>query len=107
MQVNWPPRYVAPGVEDNGISGLVVEYIVAIDVTRVRFPADAPFCYHVQCGMLRTSFLDRRGNANSQHICKQKRQRGDSNPCGQSPMDFESISLTARTHCHMAAFFTE
>ena len=24
-----------------GISGLVVEYIVAIDVTRVRFPADA------------------------------------------------------------------
>lgn len=28
----------------NSISGLVVEYIVAIDVTRVRFPADA---YHV------------------------------------------------------------
>ena len=28
-----------------------------------------------------------------------KRQRGDLNPCGQSPMDFESISLTARTHC--------
>ena len=26
-----------------GISGLVVEYIVAIDVTRVRFPADARF----------------------------------------------------------------
>ncbi len=25
--------------------------------------------------------------------------RGDSNPCGQSPMDFESISLTARTQC--------
>ena len=28
------------------------------------------------------------------------RHRGDSNPCGQSPMDFESISLTARTQCH-------
>ena len=27
------------------------------------------------------------------------RHRGDSNPCGQSPMDFESISLAARTHC--------
>ena len=27
------------------------------------------------------------------------RQRGDSNPCGQSPMEFESISLAARTHC--------
>ena len=26
---------------DTSISGLVVEYIVAIDVTRVRFPADA------------------------------------------------------------------
>ena len=31
-----------PRPHDNmGISGLVVEYIVAIDVTRVRFPADA------------------------------------------------------------------
>ena len=28
-----------------------------------------------------------------------KRQRGDSNPCGQSPMDFESISLTTRARC--------
>ena len=30
---------------------------------------------------------------------KRKRQRGDLNPCGQSPMDFKSISLTTRTHC--------
>ena len=28
-----------------------------------------------------------------------KRHRGDSNPCGQSPMDFESISLATRTQC--------
>ena len=28
-----------------GISGLVVEYIAAIDVTRVQFPADA-HCSH-------------------------------------------------------------
>ena len=27
------------------------------------------------------------------------RHRGDSNPCGQSPMDFESISLAALTQC--------
>ena len=27
------------------------------------------------------------------------RHREDSNPCGQSPMDFESISLTAQTQC--------
>jgi hypothetical protein len=31
---------------------------------------------------------------------RQQRHRGGSNPCGQSPMDFESISLTARTQCH-------
>ena len=30
---------------------------------------------------------------------RQNRHRGDSNPCGQSPMAFESISLTARTQC--------
>jgi hypothetical protein len=32
-------------------------------------------------------------------LMSEKRHRGDSNPCGQSPMDFESISLTARTQC--------
>ena len=32
------------------------------------------------------------------------RHRGDSNPCGQSPMDFESISLTARTQCLEVSF---
>ena len=29
----------------SGISGLVVEYIVAIDVTRARYPADALFVH--------------------------------------------------------------
>ena len=33
--------YVKSLAFSNCISGLVVEYIVAIDVTRVRFPADA------------------------------------------------------------------
>ena len=32
----------------SSISGLVVEYIVAIDVTRVRFPADA-FGFALKC----------------------------------------------------------
>ena len=32
-----------------GISGLVVEYIVAIDVTRVRFPADALLHCTIPC----------------------------------------------------------
>jgi hypothetical protein len=30
-------------------------------------------------------------------LMSEKRHRGDSNPCGQSSMDFESISLTAWT----------
>ena len=46
MRVSRPTSDVLAGVEDSSISGLVVEYIVAIDVTRVRFPADAPFCYN-------------------------------------------------------------
>ena len=37
---------VHPRVVSSSISGLVAEYIVAIDVTRVRFPADAlPFLH--------------------------------------------------------------
>ena len=35
--------------------------------------------------------------AQAHSVSHASRQRGDSNPCGQSPMDFESISLTART----------
>ena len=31
--------------DEHSISGLVVEYIVAIDVTRVRFPADASISF--------------------------------------------------------------
>ena len=58
MTYRWPGRdvavwllYLYQGVGQgeimatvwnaNSISGLVVEYIIAIDVTRVRFPADA------------------------------------------------------------------
>ena len=37
------PFLLALETENNSISGLVVEYIVAIDVTRARFPADALF----------------------------------------------------------------
>ena len=32
---------------------------------------------------------------------KCKRHRGDSNPCGQTQMDFKTISLAARTQCHV------
>ena len=37
-------NYLSTQLLSNSISGLVVEYIVAIDVTRVRFPADAVYC---------------------------------------------------------------
>jgi hypothetical protein len=36
---------------------------------------------------------------------RRKRHRGDSNPCGQSPMDFEPISLTAGTQCHVMQLY--
>ena len=39
------PKTPASTTVRSSISGLVVEYIVAIDVTRVRFPADALFPY--------------------------------------------------------------
>ena len=45
MQVSRPTSYVLADGEDSSISGLVVEYIVAIDVTRVRFPADASWVH--------------------------------------------------------------
>jgi hypothetical protein len=45
-------------IMDVRISGLVVEYIVAIDVTRVRFPADA-FCW-----VLLACDLDHRDHSN-------------------------------------------
>ena len=66
VQVSRPTSYVLADGEDSSISGLVVEYIVAIDVTRVRFPADAPFCYNSPAPLkrrstiLQTSFLIRR-----------------------------------------------
>jgi hypothetical protein len=40
-RIGGPANVQVP--DTNGISGLVVEYVVAIDVTRVRFPADAAF----------------------------------------------------------------
>jgi hypothetical protein len=36
---------------------------------------------------------------------KRKRHPGDSNPCGQSPMDFESIPLAAWTTSHVMQLY--
>ena len=36
-----PTELAVSGADAQSTSGLVVEYIIAIDVTRVRFPADA------------------------------------------------------------------
>ena len=50
---------------------------------------------------LRERSLDVLGNSArcSRAATSQQRQRGDLNPCGQSPMDFESITLATRSHC--------
>ena len=36
---------------------------------------------------------------------RKQRHRGDSNPCGQSPMGSRPISLNARTQCHVMQFY--
>ena len=38
---------------------------------------------------------------------RKARQRGDLNPCGQSPMDFESITLATRSHCQWSTLTSE
>jgi hypothetical protein len=50
--------------------------------------------------LARTTASTRKHNSEERHL-------GDSNPCGQSPMDFESISLAARTQCHAALSRTQ
>ena len=46
--LRWSNIAGARILEDIGISGLVVDYTVAVDVSRARFPADA-FC---DCGLV-------------------------------------------------------
>ena len=48
-------RVTKPQWFGKSISGLVVEYIVAIDVTRVRFPADA---MHLMQNFSDTTYLN-------------------------------------------------
>ena len=60
------------------ISGLVAEYIVAIDVTRVRFPADACVCSSHQ-GM----YPKRQMQSNTEEVW-------DSNPRSKTPAPSES-----------------
>ena len=59
---NFPPCLVATDRWQNAvchrISGLVVEYIVAIDVTRVRFPADA-YVMFLRASMVQFSSLQK------------------------------------------------
>ena len=77
----------------NSISGLVVEYIVAIDVTRVRFPADALY-------KTRGIALARRG-----HLPEQKGHRRELNPWRRpggmlrnaSPLAENGFAWTQRT----------
>ena len=60
-------------VQCNGISSLVVEYIVAIDVTRVRFPADA-FCITMYEPAICSGLIFRRYSIGHPHGRKKKQQ---------------------------------
>ena len=67
---------------DMGISGLVVEYIVAIDVTRVRFPADAFFVSAPGIQIARHS-----RNRGAEHICYK-------NPAQQRYSNDENLTMS-------------
>ena len=81
-----------------GISGLVVEYIVAIDVTRVRFPADAFGLFTMARGKQMTnnciSVID--------YKCKQPQPCrtcwGEKRPAG-TPCDKAPFQSTAFSYC--------
>ena len=47
-------------LRSRSISGLVVEYVVAIDVTRVRFPADAYYFFLMRLRELQNSAFSRK-----------------------------------------------
>jgi hypothetical protein len=51
LWLGWSNIAGACILEDIGISGLVVEHFVAIDVNRARFPADE-FCVFCVCGLV-------------------------------------------------------
>ena len=68
--------------------------------SRGAFPAPlalptCPTCFACPANLISISL------SISLFLCPRKRHRGDLNPCGQSPMDFESISLATRTQCHV------
>ena len=79
---------------------------------RVRLPAASYFPFLLLDTTLLLHFLGA-GNASRPPTSRQlfsvpalhpgNRHRGDSSPCGQSTMDFESISLAARTQCLLPA----
>ena len=46
MRARPPLEHVLAGVEESGISGLMIEFIFAIDVAWVQFQADALFREH-------------------------------------------------------------
>ena len=59
---------------EQGISGLVVEYIVAIDVTRVRFPADANTFSRYMC-VLYFNLCDELGMICQKHLRSDRRNQ--------------------------------
>ena len=64
----------------NSISGLVAEYIVAIDVTRVRFPADASFTCRIACGIAAGDEMAQQSYPQASTL-RLHRQRAGQTPC--------------------------
>ena len=79
--------------DTKSISGLVVEYIVAIDVTRVRFPADA----HLACFKRKRRCRGRRGNASRRH-------RRESQGCAALSSSLATLSSFLIGKVHLVLF---
>ena len=63
------------------------------------YKADAlPLSYSGRC-----AFKLHKATCTKRYFPKRIRHRRGSNPCGQSPLDFKSNSLTTRTQCHARA----
>ena len=76
---------------------LLAEHPLSLSLSLWTHTGQTPFFFgHPQSKSLYISCLQ--AVASSEWLSS-RRQGGDSNPCGQSPKDFESISLTVRTPC--------
>ena len=94
---------LATGKHASSINGLVVEYIVAIDVTRARFPADAYYKHSVttvESNLTRT--CKHNVSCQTEVACGHARIQNNATPVGFEPTRGDPIGLAGRRLSHSA-----